>query len=166
MDRLGYFLSGGHALHTIGLPYWIVFAAAYVFVFLRSCSLYYAGRAAERRAVRSRFAGLMDGKTFTRAVEALHRHGVVAVALCYLVVGTGSVVMLGAGFIHMPWRRFLLGLVPCSAIWAVTRMTIGLAVINLMIYVVRWNPVVSAIAIAVLLLAAVALVVRWRARAR
>lgn len=165
MSGLGYFLSGGAALHRIGVPYWVVFGAAFVFVFVRSCSLYYAGRVAERRAVRSRFAGILQSRRFTRAVDALHRHGIVAVALSYVVVGTGTVVMAGAGFIQMPWRRFLIGLVPCSIIWAVTRMTIGLAVINLVIYVVRWNPVVSGIVIALVVLAAAVVVVRWRARA-
>jgi len=164
MDAVGYFLLGGDALHDIGLPYWVVFVAAYLFVFGRSWAFYYAGRVAARGATGSRLSGVLASRRFGRATAALRRHGIVAVALCYVVIGTGSVVIVGAGFIDMPRRRFLVGLLPGSALWAITRLTVGLAVVNLLLAVVKRSPIAAAAVVAAVLLVVAVVVLRHRAR--
>lgn len=164
MGGVGYFLLGGDALHDLGVPYWVVFLAAYLFVFGRSWGFYFAGRAAARGATRTRLARIVESRRFIGAMAALRRHGIVAVALCYVVIGTGSVVIVGAGFIEMPRRRFLVGLVPGSALWAITRLTLGLAVVNVLLLLVKRSPIASVVVLVLVAAAAVVLLVVRRRR--
>lgn len=82
-------------------------------------------------------SGVISRRRTTREVEpqlrsvtaTIERWGPVAVALCFLTVGTQTLVNLGAGMARMSTPRYLMGLVPGAAIWATVWLTIGLAAI-------------------------------------
>lgn len=131
----------GGFFDTIGLPYWVVVLGAFVFVFSRSWAYYYGGRLIARGAKRTRWTGILESEKFTKATVALHRYGIVAVALSFVVPGTGTAIMLGSGFTRMRHWRYLAGIVPGGIAWTAIRATVGLAVVKSALVLAASNPI-------------------------
>lgn len=142
-------LDGG-LLGVIGLPFWVVLLGAFVFVLGRCCLYYYLGRLAARGAERSRLAAVMRSERFGRVVAAVDRYGVLAVAVALVLPGTTTAAIVAAGVLGMDRVRFLVGIVLGGVPWALTRVAVGVAVIDGLYYLGLWNPAVL-VAVAVVL---------------
>src|SRR5690606_19745348 len=81
----------------------------------------------------------------------VRRYGAPAVSLCFLTVGLQTAVLVAAGSLRMPLRRFVPALLLGALIWATIYVTVGLAVVEAIWGGRVWVPIVAAV---VLLLAA------------
>jgi len=99
---------------------------------VRTTTVFALGRAAatggSRRSERVR--GLMDTAVYRRAQRLVHRWGVLAVPACFLTVGLQTAVLLSAGTLRMPLRRFVPALLVGALLWAGVYSTIGVAAVE------------------------------------
>lgn len=130
LSPVGVAADGGGIFFISGVPFWVIYAAAFTIVFCRAQGTYWLGRGVARGTVRTRWAGRLEGDRVQRAIGTIHRWGPVAVTLSFFTVGVQTVINLTAGYIRMPFPRYLLALVPGCAIWAAIWSTIGTAAFN------------------------------------
>jgi membrane protein DedA with SNARE-associated domain len=95
------------------------------------------------------------------AVARVNRWGPPAVTLSFFTVGIQTVVNLAAGYLRMPYLRYLAALLVGCAAWAAIWTTVGTAAVNGTVALAARSPVT----LAVLVAAAVALLVAVRLRA-
>lgn len=103
-------------------PFLVAYIALFCIVFLRAGGTYLIGRAIAAGAVRDR----LGQARFAAAKSRIDRWGPIAVMLSFLTVGAQTAVNAAAGVVKMPWYRYLLGLLPGSAIWALVWSTVGM----------------------------------------
>ncbi|WP_278234797.1 VTT domain-containing protein [Isoptericola sp. AK164] len=154
-----------HGVFTLeGFPYWIVYVAAFGIVMARAQATYWLGRGVARGVGGTRVARLLTGPRAARVIEQIHRWGPPAVTFSFLTVGVQTVVNLAAGYLRMPFARYLVALVFGCLIWAAIWTTVGTAVVWGAILLFLHQPAVLA-ALVVLGLATTAwLLSRRRAR--
>ncbi|NNU28421.1 DedA family protein [Isoptericola sediminis] len=112
-----------------GFPFWIVYLAAFCLVMVRAGATYWLGRGVARGTVRTRAAELLTGDRATRVIDRIHRWGPPAVTFSFFTVGIQTVVNLAAGYLRMPFGRYLVALTFGSLIWAAIWTTVGTAVV-------------------------------------
>jgi membrane protein DedA with SNARE-associated domain len=144
-----------------GVPFWVVYLAAFGIVLVRAQATYWLGRGVARGTVRTRLAERLATPRAAAAIDRLNRWGPVAVTLSFFTVGVQTVVNLAAGYLRMPFFRYLIALLVGCAVWAGIWTTIGTAAINGAIALAARSPVTLA-----LLVAAAAAVVVWAVRRR
>lgn len=167
-------------------------AALFVVVLLRAQATYWLGRAVAstvrsraRRAARggggdlrhragaglarrwadvaARVERWSHGPGGRRAVALLQRWGPVAVTSSFLTVGVQTAVNAAAGLTRMPFRRYLVAMVPGCLAWAFVYATVGFGALYGAVAVAAGSPwAVSGVV--VVLVAVVAVVLRRRRR--
>jgi len=143
------------------LPFWQAFAALFVIVLVRSNATYWVGRGAITGWHRARGT---HAAVAVRAEKLLNRLGPVAVTLSYLTIGLQTAVHFTAGLMRMALRWYLPASLLGSAVWAALYATIGLAVVQAWIAAQAGSPWGVAVLVLVATGAAVAWLVRRRAR--
>ncbi|MFD6178914.1 MULTISPECIES: DedA family protein [unclassified Isoptericola] len=150
-----------------GVPFWVVYVAAFAIVLVRAQATYWAGRGVARGTSRGRFAEMLARPGAVAVVDRVHRWGPPAVTLSFFTVGVQTLVNLAAGYLRMPFGRYLVALLAGCAVWAGIWTTVGTAAVNGAIAVGLHHPVTLALigAAAVALVAWVASRVARRVRA-
>ncbi|QDW64753.1 DedA family protein [Oerskovia sp. KBS0722] len=147
--------DGSTGIFTIdGVPYWIIYAAAFAIVFVRAQATYWVGRGVARGTGNTRWAKRLEGERAQRAIATINRWGPIAVTLSFFTVGVQTVINLTAGYTRMRLPRYLAALLPGCAIWAAIWTTIGIAAFNTAVLLAAGSPV----GLAVLVLLVVGLV--------
>lgn len=147
--------DGSTGIFTIdGVPYWIIYAAAFAIVFVRAQATYWVGRGVARGTGNTRWARRLEGERAQRAIATINRWGPIAVTLSFFTVGVQTVINLTAGYTRMRLPRYLAALLPGCAIWAAIWTTIGIAAFNTTVLLAAGSPV----GLAVLVLLVVGLV--------
>lgn len=141
-------------------PVLVVCLALAVIVTMRASATYAVGRGLIAGAAHTRFARRMNGPAYRRATELVARYGAPVVALCFLTVGFQTAVLLAAGALRMPLRRFVPGLVVGSLLWGALYGTVGFVGFRLAVTLYRFSPPL-AIGLAVALVAGLAGFIWW-----
>lgn len=137
-----------------GVPYWIIYAAAFMIVFVRAQATYWVGRGVARGTGNTRWARRLESERAQRAIATINRWGPIAVTLSFFTVGVQTVINLTAGYTRMRLSRYLAALLPGCLIWAAIWTTIGIAAFNAAVVIAARSP----LGLAVLVLLVVALV--------
>ncbi|MFF2621044.1 DedA family protein [Oerskovia jenensis] len=137
-----------------GVPYWVIYAAAFAIVFVRAQATYWVGRGVARGTGNTRWAQRLESERARRAIATINKWGPIAVTLSFFTVGVQTVINLTAGYTRMRFSRYLAALLPGCAIWAAIWTTIGIAAFNTAVLLAARSPV----GLAVLVLLVVALV--------
>ncbi|WP_082608892.1 DedA family protein [Oerskovia sp. Root918] len=151
-----------------GVPYWIIYAAAFAIVFVRAQATYWAGRGVARGTVNTSWSRRLESERAQRAISTINTWGPIAVTLSFFTVGVQTVINLTAGYTRMKFSRYLAALLPGCAIWAAIWTTIGIAAFNTAVLLAARSPVGLAV-IVLLVVGLVAWIVvasRRRRRAR
>ncbi|WP_082105050.1 DedA family protein [Demequina maris] len=118
-------------------PWWWLFAALVVIVFLRTQATYWiarwaragadavADRAEHQDSRRARIARRFSGPAMTKAQAFTERWGWIAIPLSFLTVGIQSLVNGGAGYARMHWGRYTLAMIPGCLLWATAYLLVG-----------------------------------------
>ncbi len=129
-------------VYTIpGVPFWVVYAAAFGIVLVRAQATYWAGRGVARGTSRGRVADALARPGAVAVIERVNRWGPPAVTLSFFTVGVQTLVNLAAGYLRMPFGRYLVALLAGCAVWAGIWTTIGTAAVNAAIAVGLRHPV-------------------------
>ena len=156
--------GAGAGVFTIaGVPYWVVYLAAFGIVLVRAQATYWAGRGVARGTGSTRVARRLERPRAVAVVDRVHRWGPVAVTLSFFTVGVQTLVNLAAGYLRMPYPRYLVALLIGCAAWAAIWTTIGSAAVNGAIALAARSPLALAVLAAVAALLVVWLVRRRRA---
>jgi membrane protein DedA with SNARE-associated domain len=158
--------DGRHGVFTLeGFPYWAVYVTAFCIVMARAQATYWLGRGVARGMGGTRVAHLLASPRAVLVVDRIHRWGPPAVTVSFLTVGVQTLVNLAAGYLRMPFGRYLVALVLGCLIWAAVWTTVGTAVVYAAILLFLLHP--AALAAAGALAAGVAawLLARRRAEA-
>lgn len=142
-------------------PRLVVYAALFCIVFLRASATYAIGRGLIAGLSRARFAAKMQGDGYRRAADMVARYGAPVVALCFLTIGFQTLVLLAAGGLKMPLRRFIPGLVAGSIFWALLYGTVGFVGFELWIMLYEFSPLLAILGTAALV-ATLAGFILWR----
>lgn len=145
-------------------PKLVVYAALFCIVFVRAGATYAIGRGLIAGVSNLRFAKRMQGSRYRRATELVALYGAPLVALCFLTVGFQSLVLLAAGGLRMPLRRFVPALVVGAAMWAGLYGTVGFVGVDLWLAVYRLSPALAIGGTAALVAAVVCFMHRRRGR--
>ncbi|PFG43618.1 membrane protein DedA with SNARE-associated domain [Isoptericola jiangsuensis] len=141
-----------HGVFTLnGFPFWAVYAAAFCLVMARAQATYWLGRGVARGLGGSRVASVLEGPRAVVVVGRIHRWGPPAVTLSFLTVGVQTVVNLCAGYLRMPFGRYLVALFFGCLIWAAVWTTVGTAAVYAAIWLFLLHP--AALAAALVLVA-------------
>ncbi|MFC3995156.1 DedA family protein [Nocardiopsis sediminis] len=147
-----------------GQPFWIVYAALFAIVFLRTQATYWIGRGVGAGLHRSRL-GVRAGHRLGRAEHLINRFGPPVVTVSYVTVGFQTAVQLAAGAMRMSFPRYLAAMVPGCAVWAAIYSLGGMAVVAAWWNLFLRSPWLAAgVAAAAAAAVAVALVLRRRRR--
>ncbi|NOV99032.1 DedA family protein [Isoptericola halotolerans] len=154
--------SGHRGVFTLdGFPYWVVYVIAFCIVMARAQGTYWLGRGVARGMGGTRVAHLLATPRAVQIVDRIHRWGPPAVTVSFLTVGVQTIVNLAAGYLRMPFGRYLVALFFGCLIWAAVWTTVGTAVVYAAILLFLVHP--AALAVALLFAAAgVAWLVRRR----
>lgn len=106
-------------------PFWAIATGLFLIVMARANGTYWLGRLAARGARRTRIAHAMRSAAYERAVERVTRWGAPVVTVSFVTVGLQTLVLLAAGALRMPLRRFLPAVVAGSIVWALLYATVG-----------------------------------------
>lgn len=159
--------AAGAGVFTIaGVPYWVVYLAAFGIVLVRAQVTYWAGRGVARGTVRTRVAEHLASPRAAAWVARVHRWGPPAVTLSFLTVGIQTVVNLAAGYLRMPFPRYLAALLLGCAAWAAIWTTVGTAALHGAIALAARSPVALALLAAAVVALAVALALHAARRRR
>ncbi len=159
--------AGETGVFTIaGVPYWVVYLTAFCIVLVRAQATYWAGRGIARGTVRTRAAEHLASPRAAAWVARVHRWGPPAVTLSFLTVGIQTVVNLAAGYLRMPFGRYLAALVVGCAAWAAVWTTVGAAAVHGAVALAARSPVALALLGAVAVAVVVGLVRRAARRRR
>lgn len=71
-----------------------------------------------------------DGIWLTRGEDVVRRWGAPAVSLGFLTIGLQTAILLAAGTLRMPPRRFVPALVVGALMWAAVYVSVGVAVLE------------------------------------
>jgi membrane protein DedA with SNARE-associated domain len=147
--------DGAGVFSIAGVPFWVVYIAAFGIVLVRAQATYWAGRGVARGTARTRIAERLTSPRAAAAVERVHRWGPPAVTLSFFTVGIQTVVNLAAGYLRMPYPRYLAALLVGCAAWAAIWTTVGTAAVNGTIALAASSPVtLAALGVGVVALAA------------
>ena len=151
-----------------GVPYWIIYAAAFAIVFVRAQATYWAGRGVARGTVNTSWSRRLEGERAQRAISTINTWGPIAVTLSFFTVGVQTVINLTAGYTRMKFSRYLAALLPGCAIWAAIWTTIGIATFNTAVLLAARSPIGLAVLVLLVagLVAWVVVASRRRRRAR
>lgn len=127
-----------------GVPFWVVYLAAFGIVLVRAQATYWAGRGVARGTASTRIAERLTSPRATAAIARVHRWGPPAVTLSFFTVGIQTVVNLAAGYLRMPYPRYLPALLVGCAAWAAIWTTVGTAAVNGAIALAAGSPVALA----------------------
>ncbi len=117
-------------------PYGWVWLLFFCVVVLRAQATYWIARAVTTQTLshtrprsgwRARVHAWLDGDSAHRGLSQLRRWGAPAVTISFLTIGAQTAVNAAAGVVRMPFRRYLLAMLPGCAAWAVVWTTIGLS---------------------------------------
>jgi membrane protein DedA with SNARE-associated domain len=144
-----------------GVPFWVVYLAAFGIVLVRAQATYWAGRGVARGTGGTRMAARLGSPRAAAVVARVHRWGPAAVTLSFLTVGVQTLVNLAAGYLRMPFPRYLVALLLGCAAWAAIWTTVGTAAVNGAVALAARSPV----SLAVLAVVAVGLAM-WAVRRR
>lgn len=134
--------DGPTGVFTIaGVPFWVVYAAAFGIVLVRAQATYWAGRGVARGTSQGRVADALARPGAAAVIERVNRWGPPAVTLSFFTVGVQTLVNLAAGYLRMPFGRYLAALLAGCAVWAGIWTTIGTAAVNAAIAVGLRHPV-------------------------
>lgn len=153
--------SGAGVFTIAGVPFWVVYLAAFGVVLVRAQATYWAGRGVARGTGSTRVARQLAKPRAVAVLDRVHRWGPVAVTLSFFTVGVQTLVNLAAGYLRMPFLRYLVALLVGCAAWAAIWTTIGTAAVNGAIALAVRSPIALGV-----LVAAVAAVVVWLVRRR
>jgi membrane protein DedA with SNARE-associated domain len=139
---------------------WLFF---FCVVVLRAQATYWIARVVTTQALshtrprsgrRARVHAWLSGDSARGGIDRLQRWGAPAVTLSFLTIGAQTAVNAAAGVLRMPFRRYLLAMLPGCAAWATVWSTIGMSAFYaaLAAGLTAW----WGVAVAVLALAAVA----------
>ncbi|WP_277211492.1 DedA family protein [Isoptericola croceus] len=159
--------AGRHGVFTLeGFPFWAVYVIAFCIVMARAQATYWLGRGVARGMGGTRVAHLLASPRAVQVVDRIHRWGPPAVTVSFLTVGVQTIVNLAAGYLRMPFPRYLVALFVGCLLWAAIWTTVGTAVVYGAILLFLLHPAALAAA-AVLAAGAVAwLLHRRRHRSR
>ena len=125
-----------------GVPFWVVYLAAFCIVLVRAQATYWAGRGVARGTARNgRVSDLLSRPGALAAIDRIHRWGPPAVTLSFFTVGVQTLVNLAAGYLRMPFGRYLVALLAGCVVWATIWTTVGTAAVNAAIAVGVRHPV-------------------------
>ncbi|WP_084103280.1 DedA family protein [Demequina sp. NBRC 110056] len=111
-------------------PWWWLFLALVLIVFVRTQATYWlarwaragadavADRAEKQDSKRARIARRFSGPGMTKAQAFTERWGWIAIPLSFLTIGIQSLVNGGAGYARMHWGRYTLAMIPGCLLWA------------------------------------------------
>lgn len=116
---------------VLGLPWGWAVAVLWVIVMGRANGSYWIGRGIAAGASRSRWARLLESRTYTSSAAVAERWGPLAVTLSFLTVGAQTCVQVWAGATRMPLRLYLPAVALGAVLWSVLYATVGLAVVRL-----------------------------------
>ncbi|PZR53679.1 hypothetical protein DNL40_05975 [Xylanimonas oleitrophica] len=134
--------AAGHGVFAIeGVPFAVVYLAALGVVIVRAQATYWAGRGVARGTASTRVATVLASERAAAALDRVHRWGPVAVTLSFFTVGVQTAVNLGAGYLRMPFARYLLGMVPGCLAWAAIWTTVGTVAVNAALALAARSPV-------------------------
>jgi membrane protein DedA with SNARE-associated domain len=148
-----------------GVPYWVIYLAAFAIVFARAQGTYWVGRGVARGTGNTRWAKRLEGERAQRAIATINRWGPIAVTLSFFTVGIQTVINLTAGYTRMRYSRYLAALVPGCLAWAAIWTTIGIAAFNAAVLIAARSPLGLAVLV-LLVVAVVAGIVIARRRRR
>ncbi|MCK0117474.1 VTT domain-containing protein [Isoptericola sp. S6320L] len=159
--------AGRHGVFTLdGFPFWAVYVVAFCIVMARAQATYWLGRGVARGMGGTRVARLLASPRAVEVIDRIHRWGPPAVTVSFLTVGVQTVVNLAAGYLRMPFGRYLVALTFGCLIWAAVWTTVGTAVVYGAILLFLLHPAALAAAAALVAGLAAWLVRRRRARVR
>jgi membrane protein DedA with SNARE-associated domain len=147
------------------MPLPLAFGTLFVIVMLRANATYWAGRAAEAGAERTRVGRRLRSERFRRMQALVERWGAPVVTLCFLTVGIQTAVNLAAGVARMPLRRYLPAVTLGAILWAALYASVGVVTWAAWSRLYDRSPA-AAIAIVVAVLVGVAAYVGWQLRQR
>lgn len=147
-----------------GVPYWIIYAAAFAIVFVRAQATYWVGRGVARGTGNTSWSRRLESERAQRAIATINKWGPIAVTLSFFTVGVQTVINLTAGYTRMRLSRYLAALLPGCAIWAAIWTTIGIATFNAAVLLAARSPVGLAVIVLVLVSLVVWLVAVSRRR--
>ena len=125
-----------------GMPFWVVYLAAFCIVLVRAQATYWVGRGVARGTARKgRMGDALSSPRALAAIDRIHRWGPPAVTLSFFTVGVQTLVNLAAGYLRMPFGRYLVALLAGCVVWATIWTTIGTAAVNAAIAVGVRHPV-------------------------
>lgn len=157
--------AGRHGVFTLeGFPFWAVYAVAFCIVMARAQATYWLGRGVARGMGGTRVAHLLASPRAFRVIDRVHRWGPPAVTVSFLTVGVQTAVNLAAGYLRMPFGRYLVAMTFGCLLWAAVWTTVGTAVVYGAILLFLLHP--AALAAAGVLLAGVTAWLLHRRRAR
>jgi membrane protein DedA with SNARE-associated domain len=133
--------TGGGVFTIAGVPFWVVYAAAFGIVLVRAQATYWAGRGVARGTSSGRVADALKSPGALAVIERVNRWGPPAVTLSFFTVGVQTLVNLAAGYLRMPFGRYLAALLAGCAVWAGIWTTVGTAAVNAAIAVGLRHPV-------------------------
>lgn len=107
------------------LPWGVVVAILFCIVSARATGTYYIGRAIVAGTARTRWNNVVESRAYKVGSSWINRWGAPAVTLCFLTVGVQTAVLLAAGISRMPWRKYLIALVPGAIMWGLMYGTVG-----------------------------------------
>ena len=111
---------------------------------------------------RTRFSTRIQSPRYEQATELVARYGAPVVAVCFLTVGFQSLVLLAAGGLRMPLRRFIPALLAGSILWALLYGTVGFVGFELWLALYDFSPLLTLGGTAAALITIVMVVFRRR----
>lgn len=134
-------------------PRFVVYGALFGIVSIRASATYAIGRGLIVGVARTRFRTVMQGASYLRASDLVARFGAPVVSVSFLTVGFQSLVLLAAGGLRMPMRRFIPALAFGATMWALVYGTVGFVGLELVRTAYLFSPALT-IGVAVALVAA------------
>jgi membrane-associated protein len=107
------------------LMVWLVLLAAFAGAFVGDLVMYGIGRSAGTRIVRRYLSEGKRAKRVDWARDLLQRRGLSLIAAAQFIPGGRNVIMLSAGSLRYPLRRFLVAEAIGAAVWAAFQTALG-----------------------------------------
>jgi membrane-associated protein len=142
-------LSGSLAEYAGVNPFWVI-VGAFLGTFSASTLLYSLGRRMERRILHStRFAALLDTKTFLKLEKVLNSYGILLILLSRFIPVIRSGIILAAGMVNLNRRHSLIALsvsvLASSSLFVLGGRYLGK---RWQVFVVYWKLILLAVALA------------------
>ncbi len=132
------------------MPKLLVYAVLFCIVFLRASATYALGRGLIAGASRVKATAKMQGERYQHASRLVERYGAPVISVCFLTVGLQTMVLLAAGGLRMPLRRFLPALGVGSVLWALLYGTVGFVGFRALQMVWEFSPLLCSIVLCAL----------------